>query len=252
MKTTAYSVAFAAAMAFACTSANAESFFQIEAGIGITSATKVGDGIFYSKGFSHSTPNGSYGGRVGIVMNAIEAEPRSFVPGVRFHLTYQNFGKVRWSSINPQDEADFSSQGQRGGYSLASQSCVDGNCGAMRKFDSTGGIQSLSLTIEPYWDLGGGWQFGVEAGPAIYRSTWTAIATTMQDSERFGPAGAQETLTHMPTIQVGALAGASVSKGPFSVRVNYLYAPVKFGGDHPKNVPAGIKGEWMLSMNYKF
>jgi hypothetical protein len=234
-----------------CQSAHAEqSWFQIEAGLGVTSAVKLGDGMFYSKGFSHDTPNGSYGGRVGLVFNAIPAAPRSFVPGVRAHLDYYNFGKVKWSSVNPQDEADFSSVGQRGGYNLATQSCVDGNCGDFRRFDSAGGIQAIALTVEPYWDLGSGWQLGVEAGPALYRTTWTSVATAMNDSARFGPTGTQETLSHQPHVQVGVLVGASVSKGPFSARLNYLNAPVGYSTD--KDTPAGIKGEWMLSMNYTF
>jgi hypothetical protein len=231
----------------AAASAHAESFFQIEVGIGLTAAKKTGDGIFYSKGFSHDTPNGSYGGRVGIVLNAIDAAPRSWTPGLRFHLTHANFGKVKWSSMNPQDQADFDGTGRQGGYNVKTLGCDDNNCGVFRKFDSTGGIQAISLTIEPYWDLGSGWQLGLEAGPALYRSSWTAVATTMSDG-RFGPAGTQETLTHPPKIQVGALVGASVAKGPFSVRANYLYAPI--GAWEGKNVPAGIKGEFMLSLNY--
>jgi len=233
----------------AATQARAESFFQIEAGVGITSATKLGDGMYYSRGFSHSTPNGSYGGRVGIVLNAIDAHPRSFVPGLRLHLDYYNFGKVRWSSVNPQDAADFDGTGTTGGYNIKTQTCNDGNCGTFRRFDSTGGIQAIALTIEPYWDLGAGWQFGIEAGPALYRSTWTAVATALSDG-RFGAAGTQETLSRSPAIQLGALAGVSVARGPFSVRANYLYAPA--GRLTNGNIPAGVKGEWMLSLNYTF
>ncbi|SDR37773.1 hypothetical protein SAMN05443245_5264 [Paraburkholderia fungorum] len=239
-------------MSLGCAAASAhaeQSWFGFEAGLGVTSATPVGDGVYFSKGFSHSTPNGSYGGRAGIVLNAIEAPPRSWKPGLRFHLTYSNFGKVKWSSMNPQDAADFSNVGQQGGYSVVTQSCVDNNCGDFRKFDSTGGMQAISLTFEPYWDLGSGWQIGVEAGPALYKSTWTAIATAQSDGI-FGPAGTQETLTHPPRIQLGALFGASIAKGPFSVRANYLYAPI--GAWQGKNVPAGIKGEFMLSANYTF
>lgn len=238
--------ALAAGMALACT-AHAESFFQVEAGVGITSAVKLGDGMYFSRGFSHDTPNGSYGGRVGIVFNAIEARPRSWVPGLRAHLTYYNFGKIRWSSVDPQDAADFT--GTPGGYNVATQSCNDSNCGTFRRFDSTGGIQAIALTAEPYWDVGRGWQFGLEVGPALYRSTWTSVATAMADGQ-FGAAGTQETLSHNPHIQVGALAGVSVSRGPFSVRANYLYAPV--GRSTAKDVPAGIKGSWMLSLNYAF
>jgi hypothetical protein len=245
-----YHLSALAALVALSTSAHAESWFQIEAGLGVTSAVKLGDGMFYSKGFSHDTPDGSYGGRVGIVLNAIDAAPRSWTPGMRFHLTYANFGKVKWSSMNPQDQADFDGTGRQGGYNVKTLGCDDNNCGVFRKFDSTGGIQAISLTIEPYWDLGSGWQLGLEAGPALYRTTWTSVATAMNDSARFGPAGTQETLSHQPHIQVGALVGASVSKGPFSARLNYLTAPV--GYSTGKNVPAGIKGEWMLSLNCTF
>lgn len=237
-------------MACACAApiaARAQSFFRIEAGLGVTSATKLGNGMYYSEGFAHSTPNGSYGGRVALVMDALPAKPRSLVPGVHVNLAYQNFGKVRWSSMNPQDAADFDG---KGGYD-SQGGCIDDKCGTMRKFDSTGGIQSLSLTVEPYWDLGNGWTVGVEAGPALFRANWTSVATAMDDDPRFGPKGTQEVLSNRKSLQVGALAGASVSQGPFVVRLNYLYAPVKFS-PNPKEVPAGIKGEWMLSLNYRW
>jgi hypothetical protein len=232
------------------TFANAGTLVQFEAGAGVTSATKVGDGIYYSQGFSHDTPNGSYGGRIGVVVTPVYAPVRSWVPGLRIHADYYNFGKVRWSSINPQDEGDFTSVGQQGGYNVKTHSCVDNNCGVFRKFDSTGGIQTIALTVEPYWNIGGEWTLGIEAGPALYRSTWTTEATALADG-RFGPAGTVETLSHSPTLQVGALAGVSISRGPFSVRANYLYAPVAYKAN-TKDVPAGIKGEFMLSINYTY
>lgn len=237
-------------MALGCgaAAAHAESLFDIEFGVGVTSATKVGDGVFYSKGFSHDTPNGSYGGRVGIILNAIDAQPRSLVPGLRMHLDYENFGKVRWSSINPQDASNFPDH--NGGYNALTQSCIDNNCGTLRKFDSDGGIQAVSLTVEPFWDLGAGWQFGIEVGPALYRSTWTSVATALSDGP-FGPAGTEETLTHVPSIHLGALGGVALSKGPYSARIQYIYAPAKFS-DSGKDVPPGIKGMWMLSVNYTF
>lgn len=231
--------------ALSAVNAKAESWFQFEAGLGITSAEKAGDGMFYSSGFSHSTPNGSYGARVGMAFNAIPAQPRSFVPGLRFWLAYENWGKVRWSSINPQDAADF--PGNSGGYNVTTKRCNDSNCGTFRRFDSTGGLQSLSLTAEAFWDLGNSWQIGLEAGPALYKSTWVSVATALSDGP-FGPAGTQEVLTHAPRLQVGVLVGAFVSSGPFAVRMNYLHAPI--GAWQGKNVPAGIKGEWMLSANY--
>jgi hypothetical protein len=66
----------------AAASAHAEPFLQVEAGLGVTSAVKLSDGMYYSKDFSHDTPNGSHGGRVGVVMNAVDARPRSFTPSL--------------------------------------------------------------------------------------------------------------------------------------------------------------------------
>ncbi|MGF6923389.1 hypothetical protein [Paraburkholderia sp. 40] len=116
----------------------------------------------YSKGFSHDTPNGSFGGRIDIVLNAVEAHPRSWTPGVRFHLDYYNFGKVRWSSKNQQDAADFTNFGLVASYNSSTQSCNDNNCGSFRRFDSSVGIQAIAPTVEPYSDLGGCRQLGVK------------------------------------------------------------------------------------------
>lgn len=225
--------------------AHAESFFQIEAGLGVTSATKVGDGIYYSQGFSHDTPNGSWGGRFGIRLDAFE--PKAWRPGLRFHLTYMNFGKVKWSSMNPQDAADFDGTGVVGGYNSKTGNCNDGNCGVFRRFDSTGGLQAIALTLEPYWNIGGGWTAGFQIGPAVFRSTWTAVATAMADG-RFGPAGTQETLARKPVVQLGGLAGISLEKSHFAARLDYLYAPV--GKITGSQLPSGTKGAWMLSLNY--
>lgn len=234
----------------AAAAAHAESFFQLEAGLGVSSAQKLGDGMYYSKGFSHDTPDGSYGGRIGVVMNVLDAHTRSFIPGARIHLDYENFGKVRWSSINPQDASDFSSVGQVGGYNQQTLACNDNNCGTLRKFDSTGGIQAISLTVEPYWDLGSGWQFGVEAGPALYRSTWTSTATALSAGP-FGPAGAQDTYTAAARVRVGLMLGASISYKSFTLRYQHLSVPVG-SGYSGTNVPPGITGEHFVSLNYTF
>jgi len=250
MKQNITALAVGAALALASANSSAQSWFQFEAGLGVTSAQKVGDGIYYSRGFSHDTPNGSYGGRVGVVVNLVDAPARSFTPGVRLHVDYYNFGKVRWSSMNPQDEADFTSIGQQGGYNVKTGTCIDNNCGVFRKFDSTGGIQAIAFTVEPYWNVGGAWQLGIEGGPALFRSTWTSVATALSDG-RFGPAGTQEALQHQPKIQLGAIAGVDLFRGPVGMQVAYLYAPAAYRRDS-SDVPAGIKGELMLTLGYRF
>ncbi|WP_368722236.1 hypothetical protein [Paraburkholderia phymatum] len=185
-------------------------------------------------------------------MNVLK--PDHWTPGVHLHLDYYNFGKVRWSSTDAEDP---NPQGTSG-YNVATQKCNGNNCGTFRNFESTGGIQAIALTIEPYWDIGSGWSLGVEAGPSLFRSTWSATATALSDGG-FGPAGSQEQFSRQPRTQFGWLIGASISKGPFSLRYNYLRAPVDGSNSGTSSrvgggqwVPSGINGVHMISLNYTF
>lgn len=242
--------AAAVAMTVGCAAASAhaeQSWFSFEAGIGASSAVKVGDGIWYNAGMTHNTSTQSIAGRAGIQFNLIDAAPRSFVPGVRMHLTYNYFGHWNWDAIAGEDAPPDQSYG----YNVKTQQCNNENCGEFREFKSSGNIQAIALTIEPYWDLGNRWTVGIEAGPALYRAQWSATATALATSARFGPAGSVENFHHSPRLYLGAMVGASVSKGPFSARLDYIYSPDRFmqsGGD----VPQGVKGVYMLTVNYAF
>jgi hypothetical protein len=238
--------AVAASIGCAAASAHAEqSWFSIEAGIGASSAVKVGDGIWFNQGMTHNTSTQSIAGRAGIQLNVIDASPRSFIPGVRVHATYNYFGHWNWDAIAGEDAAADHSYG----YNVKTQQCYNQNCGQFREFRSSGNIQAIALTVEPYWDLGRDWTVGIEGGPALYRAQWNATATALASSERFGPAGSVENFHHSPRLYLGVMLGASISKGPVSVRLNYIYSPDKFmqsGGD----VPQGVKGVYMLTANY--
>lgn len=239
--------AVAATVGCAAVSAKAESFFQIEAGIGMASFSSLPDGMYYQRGFSHHFDLHVPAGRIGIVMNAIDYRQGSVIPGLRIHADYMNFGSVHMTSDAAQDAEDFMSQGQTGGYDAATKGCYDNNCGAIRKFDSSGGLQLLAFTLEPYWQKGA-WTFGVEFGPTLFRSTWSSTATVVSDTSPWGPKGSVEVLQHQPHIQAGAIVGASVGYKAFSIRYNYVFCPI--GNSTGKNVPAGFKGAHMLTANY--
>lgn len=126
-----------------------------------------------------------------------------------------------------------------------------GTAGKCPTFRSYGQIQALALTAGPYWDLGSGWTVGVEAGPAIYRTTWTTHAIVETNGWKLGPPGTAHTRTTSSALYVGALVGASVSKGRFSLRCNYIYAPLQFGSADNEQ-PAGVKGAHKLTAGYTF
>jgi hypothetical protein len=245
-----YIAAAAAGMALVCsTVAHAESWFDFEAGLGGSVAQKAGDGLWYWASMAHHTPNDSIAGRAGIQINLIDAKPRSWIPGLRAHLTYGYFGHLHWTSKAGED----AQPGDTMGFDPQTGGCYNNNCGAVREFDSTGDMMAVSLTLEPFWNLGSGWTVGVEGGPALYRYTWTSYATNLQNTDGvFGPgyslAGQVQTFHHNPHWYLGALVGASIGYKNISLRYNYLYSPTQW----EDGVPSGVKGVHMVTINVTF
>jgi hypothetical protein len=238
-------------MTLGCTAASARaqtSWFDFTVGIGASRAVKAGDMQYFDEGLPHSTPLNSFAGQAGIALNLIDAPMRSWAPGMRLHLDYTYWGRLNWTATVAQDSANFPAG--NGGYSAATKSCIDSNCGQMRTFVSSGVTHSISLAPEAFWNLGSGWEIGLSAGPAIYFGPWhsTYIA---DESGPFGPAGSAEQVSHREVPHLGAIAGISVGKGPFSVRYNYLYAPPKFSGTGG-DVPSGIRAAHMLTLGYRW
>lgn len=236
--------------------AEAESFFQIEGGAGVGEYTREGPGIYYSPPFAAKVPVTAFAFRAGIVLTPIIAAPHSWVPGLRIHGDYLNFGAISWSAQSPEDSIDpaFAVAHLPGGYQNKGSGCINNNCGQMSDFESFGRIQAIGLTLEPYWNFGSGWTIGVEAGPAIYRDTWVTHATveTSYGINELGPVGTVHTLTTQPKLHVGALVGASISKGPFSVRYNYIFARKASTGNLDNQSMSGVNGAHMLTLNYTF
>jgi len=213
----------------------------------MASFTTLQDGMYFQRGFSHHFDLHVPAGRVGIVLNAVDYRQGSVIPGLRIHADYMNFGSTHMTSDAAQDAEDFTSQGRTGGYDATTKGCYDNNCGAIRRFDSTGGLQLVALTAEPFWQKGP-WTFGVEFGGTLFRSTWTSTATVVSDTSPWGPKGSVEVLQHQPHIQGGTIVGASVAYKAFSLRYNYVFCPI--GKSTAKNVPAGFSGAHMLTVGY--
>ena len=234
------------ALAITSTSASAQSWFAFEAGVGASTANKTGDGVWYWSSMQHKTPVNSFAGRVGLQFNLVDAEPKSWIPGMRMHAAFNYMGHLHWTSVAGEDAPPDHSYG----LDVATNTCYNQNCGYRREFNSTGDMMAFSLTIEPYWNLGSDWTVGIEAGPALYRYTWTSFATNLQNSPgHFGPydtAGAVETFRHAPHWYPGALVGASVGYKNWSIRYNYLYSPSKW----EDGVPSGVKGVHLLTIGY--
>jgi hypothetical protein len=228
-------------------SAQAESWFSIEAGIG-ASRYNDEDGLWVNKGLPHNSHLSAPAYRVGIQFNAINHTPGSYLPGLAMHLAYLNFGRASVRSLAAPDEDPNVYNAQNGGYyDTKAHSCA-GQCGPLRNFVSGGTMQAVALTFEPFWTYRN-WRFGLEAGPAIFRGTWDATATAVSDSQ-WWKAGQTENFHHVPKWEAGALVGAAVSYGAVSLRYNYIFA--KTHTYSTTNVPPGWSGAHMVTLNYTF
>jgi hypothetical protein len=234
------------ALAFSM-AAQAESWFSLEAGVGASHYSGTVDDLWWQQGMPHDLHLSAPAWRVGVQFNAVNYQPESWVPGVALHLVYLNAAQASMRSIAAPDEDPNVYNNVNGGYyNTATHSC-DKYCGPERNFVSGGRLQAFALTIEPFWERGK-WRFGIEAGPALFRSTWDATATSLTDTPWWGPAGSVETFHHTPKWEVGAVVGASVGYGPWSLRYNYILAKSK----NDSTVPPGFNGVHMLTMNFAY
>lgn len=237
-------------MSLGCAAASAQaqqSWFSFEAGIGVSRYDDE-DGLWVNKGLPHNSHLTAPAYRVGVQLNAIDHTPGSYVPGLAMHLAYLNFGRASVRSLAAPDEGGYYGPGEHGGYyDPAAHSCV-GPCGPLRNFVSGGTMQAIALTAEPFWTYRK-WRFGIEAGPALFRSTYDATATAISDSWLWTE-GQTETFHHTPKWEAGALVGASVAYGPWTLRYNYIFAKTHTYSD--SNVPPAWSGAHILTANYTF
>lgn len=235
----------AVGVALAC-SAHAESFFHVEAGLGVTAFNTASDDLWYQQGFEHKLRLYAPAIRLGVTGDALPYSTGSYWPGVAWHADYVYLGRASATSVAAPDPNG--AYAQSGGYSTATHSCM-GECGPLRHFQSSGNLNGVSLTLEPFWRKGN-WRFGVEAGPFFYRSTWHATATSLTDTQWWGPAGSVEHLDHTPSIEIGLTVGASVAYKDFSLSYNFYN--IKTHKVTDANVPPIWNKAHMVMLNYRF
>lgn len=246
----------AALVTLASTTAHADyinEYVHASIGVGVASYTGGPDLEWKNLGLPNKETKASPAWRVGVTYDALA--PSHFVPGVRVNAAYLNLGYYGVTSeAAPDPDPYYKVHG--GYYDPATKHCA-GECRDVREFNGGGRMQVVALTIEPYWNIGNGFTVGVEAGPALFHVQWNETATNINDTTFWGQAGKVENFTAKPHWEVGALLGASVSRGPFTLRYNYVIAKqhnfAGSDGNGPSQyVPAGWRGAHVLTLNYSF
>lgn len=202
--------------------AHAESFFQVEAGLGMSYTKTLGDGTWYQLGVPHEVRTYSPAFIIGVTGSVYSTGNFD----VRYHLDYNFLGTQQASCVCVPDSEynPHAHTASRAGYI---------------PFSGGGFIHGVSLTLEPGYTYRG-YRIGVEAGPFLFWDIW--------HESRFDPAyPTQNDLSHRAVAQLGYVAGASISRGPLSLRYRYYAEPQKWNP-----YPGLAHGTHMLLVTYIF
>lgn len=216
MKIAALATAFA--LLTAAPFAQAESFFQFEAGIGGQISSDMGDGTWRQDGVAYS-------------------HERTYSPAVlagftgdygnwQWHVDYVWFGQINASCVCVPDSA------YNPHMHIASES-------GYIPFKGFGHTQGVAMTLG-YGITRNGWRYGIEAGPWIYWATWHESRI---DPEYPG----NNDLSHATVPQLGWVAGARIERGLYSLSYRYYSAEQRWNP-----YPGMVTGTHMLMFSRKF
>lgn len=207
---------------------------DVEVGVGMSMYKPVGNMMWYQEGFPYKLDVRDVGAQVGITGNAWQSGRF----GIDWGASYVYLGRAKSDAVaTPMDE----------NYSPQEKSCI-GECVAMSRFVGSGNVQGVALTLMPYVEHNG-WKFGVLAGPFFYVARWDVTVYNWIP----GPGHEPRTITahYRPRLNVGALVGAQVSRGNWTLRYQRFFDRPS-GDDTPGNFKVLWKHTDMLSVHYRF
>lgn len=222
--------ALATTIALAATPARAESWFQFKAGVGVSRITDQGDGVWIQQG----APN-----------NHEQKTTPAFLVGLtgplytrgafdaRWHVDYVYLGEFSASVDGVPDE--YYNPVAHQVLSTWKQTGL-----AYSPFNGHGHLQGVPLTLDVGYTYNG-WRIGVEGGPWLYWQTWHESLQGMGEVDQW------HDLSHKTQMQVGYVAGASVSRGNFTASYRHYSAT---GGGNP--YPGLSSGANVIMLQYRF
>lgn len=223
-----------AALLAASTAAHAESFFQIEAGLGVTRYTKE-DGRWFQQG----TPGAD---------NKVSSKPPAFSLGltgpivtrerwgVDWHAEYVNLGRAAAScNCTPNDE----------NYDAKTHKFTDVMPADPAGFSGSGVSQGFVLSVEPYYVVHSV-RLGLEVGAYIHRDTWHEYVTGWQTTPDMPK---QSFDISQKSWSVAPVVGVSVSKDRYTLSYRHYFMRVNASG---RNVPPLWNDADVLEVKMRF
>lgn len=212
------------ALGCAAASAHAQSFFEIEAGIGFGVAKDMGNGTWIQDGLPDNHEKLTFPAvEIGFTGTTWASGPWD----VRYHLDYAYLGEQSASVDGVPDDQ----------YNPRTEQIVNMPAGErLSPFNGHGHVQGIPLTLDfgyTYRD----WRLGVEAGPWVYWQTWHESLYDLGNN--------WDNLSHRTVAQVGYVVGASVERGPLSLSYRYYSVSQRWNP-----YPGLVTGAHVLMLKY--
>jgi hypothetical protein len=223
----------------ATASAHADSitdYVHLELGAGVSWYDRQPDGTWWQRGMPHSL------GMSAPVLMAGFTGPlwarESW--GVDWHVNYVYLADANAECFCASVDANYDVHTHQRVYTYPYQNLPPA------KMVGNGNAQGVAITMEPYYRYQG-FRFGVEEGLFPYRPSWTEQVYSVQDNVGVAPHNITYPTSH--AVQLGEVAGVSVSHGPWSLSYRHYRLPTRMGGGQ---IPSLLTAADVLMVKYRF
>lgn len=223
--------------------AQAESWFDFEAGVGGALYGKAPNGLWWQEGFQHNLQLAAPAFEVGFAGNIYQSSHW----GVDWHADWVWLGMTHYDAMVPSPYTNTTSGHWEGadfvGYNAANP--CNGPCTNLTRFVGGGHDQGFLLSLEPHIDYGG-WRLGIEGGPYLHSSTWSEDLYGW-----FAPGESTPSNLHVEHAHrwvLGYMVGVSAAYKNVSLAVQY-FSNKRADGDP---TPPPWTGTWLAVAKYRF
>jgi len=188
----------------AAATVHAESFFNVEVGLGRATYRDQGNMIWYQEGLPYKLSLKPPAFMAGLTGDIVERANW----GLAWHADYVYLGTVHTEAIATTDE----------NYDPSAKACKTDPCAAQTRFSGHGNVSGVAFTLEPHYDWRG-FRFGVEGGPFIFLPSWTESLTPATPVPGIGATVVRASAR----LHVGAVVGISVGYKNFSLSFQHFF-----------------------------
>lgn len=223
-----------AILLLAATAAQAQ---RLEVGVGSSIAVIHGDGVWYQRAFPHDLDTRAPAFKVGLTGD--------ISPRLSWHLDAVHLGR---NSVNSRSTPHDENYIKGVGY--------NGTALPLANYIGTGKVYGFAATLEAHTT--GDTQYGVEAGPFIYRSKWRMSVPDWYPAQQTGPSTFVAAGPVAPVWAdqaqwaLGGVVGLTARKGPVGLSLRVYLDGKGFKGHGSDPWPPIWKRHIVLMATYRF